>query len=207
MDGVVPAWGMPEAGPMASGPELFAGHPLHRRVEVLLDGLRVRVRPVLPTDAPAIAASLRRLSSRTSYLRFHSPVPRLSAAQLAAIVDVDHRDRETLLAYVERSGKPRLVGVAQYVRTSKGRAEVGVVVEDALQRHGIGALLLTRLGMAAAEVGLEAFEAHVLSENTAAIRLAHTVSVRVERSGQGTTRDLVCWLPRPPFGALTPARG
>jgi GNAT superfamily N-acetyltransferase len=152
---------------------LETGHPLHRRAETVIGASRLSIRPVLPTDANAIATFHRGQSPRSRYLRFHAPIARLTAAQLASIVDVDHHDAETLIAEVGTGRRRRLVGIAQYVCVGNGRADAAVTVDDAWQHRGIGRRLMTALAAAAREAGITAFSATILADNKAALHLVH----------------------------------
>jgi GNAT superfamily N-acetyltransferase len=161
-----------------------------------LPAATVRVRPIRPSDAPILQAGMARLSDRTRWLRFHMPISRLSAAQLRALVHVDHHHREALVAEVRGAdGGWEPVGVARYARTTEDRADLAVVVEDAWQGRGIGRLLLDRLAAAAREEGVVAFVAEVLSENHQALRLVRPPRPpQVEVSTTGPVTDVVWWL-------------
>ncbi len=106
-------------------------------VDVLLsDGSTVQLRPIRPSDGPAIVAMHSRFSERTRYLRYFSPYPRIPERDLQRFVNVDHRDRE---AFVVLAGD-RIVAVGRYERLGPASpdAEVAFVVEDAYQGRGIG---------------------------------------------------------------------
>lgn len=181
----------PEGGqPLTSSPGLFRGHPTHRRAEVAVAGATLEIRPVLPGDALAIDRFVRSLSTITAYRRFHAPVPKLSAAQLAGIVDVDHHDRETLVALVRGATGTEITALAQYVRVSEDLADMAIVVADRWQRRGIGRVLAHHLGAAAAESGIVQFDATVLADNPAPQRLARGLSTTVDAARHGTTIDL-----------------
>ena len=86
-------------------------HPRRERIDV--DGSRLTLRPVLPTDAPALDAFVRGLSDRSAYHRFHGPRYRLSGAELAYLVNVDHRERETLV--ITEPARGEVIAFGQYV--------------------------------------------------------------------------------------------
>lgn len=166
---------------------------------VRLEPGRVRVRPVHHDDGPRLQALLGRLSLRTRWLRFHSPIAQLTPAQLRSLVEVDHRDRETLLAEVELDGRWHLAGFAQYHRlreAPRGLADSAIVLEDAWQGRGIGRVLATCLTQMAGLAGIDAFTGEVLSENRSALGFIRTlVGSGLERRLHGTTVEVVCWLP------------
>jgi GNAT superfamily N-acetyltransferase len=132
----------------------------------------VRVRPVEPSDGPTLQAGLACLSPRTRWLRFHQPIQRFSPSQLRALVEVDHHDREALLAEIARpDGTWQLIAVARYARVpgppglEASHAEFALVVGDRWQRHGIGRMLTEHLAALAVERGITAFEGELLTEN------------------------------------------
>lgn len=180
-------------------------YPLERVAVVQLPTTTVRVRPIRPSDAPSLQAGMRHLSERTRWLRFHMPITHLSDAQVRVLVEVDHHDREALVAEVRRNGGGwRPVGVARYARVSDDRADLAIVVADAWQGRGIGRLLVNRLAAAAREEGVAAFVAQVLSENRQVFRLIRQPLRRVEVSMAGPVTDIVWWLADPPPDTGTP---
>ncbi|MGH9270770.1 MAG: hypothetical protein ACRDZ2_05820, partial [Ilumatobacteraceae bacterium] len=64
---------------------------------VLGDGETVHLRPIRPSDAPALAEFHGRQSSDSIYRRFFSPKPTLSDAELAHFTNVDLVDRAALV--------------------------------------------------------------------------------------------------------------
>ncbi len=151
-----------------------------------------RIRPIRWDDGPALQAGLARLSPRSRWLRFHQPLARFSEAQLRILVEVDHYDRDALLAEAERpDGSWQLVGVARYARVAPDRADAAVVVGDPWQRQGIGRLLLERLGVLARERGIAVFVGEVLTENRGMIHLIRSLGPRAEIRLLGTTTEVV----------------
>jgi GNAT superfamily N-acetyltransferase len=127
----------------------------------LSDGTEIRIRPVAPGDEEKLREMLSRLSRETIYKRFHLPMPRVPEWTLANLTDVDHYDKESLVALVDGE----IVGQAMYARQQAGAAEMAIVVEDRWQLRGIGRLLLSRLAEEAGRRGIEAFTGTVLGEN------------------------------------------
>jgi acyl-CoA synthetase (NDP forming)/RimJ/RimL family protein N-acetyltransferase len=134
---------------------------------VVADGATVHLRPIRPADAPALVAFHAALSTRTRYLRYFSAYPRIPERDLQRFTHVDHHDRVALVA--ELAGE--IIAVGRYERGSGSAAEVAFVVADAHQGRGIGSVLLEHLAAVARECGIERFEAVVLAENAAMIRV------------------------------------
>ncbi|MBW3620065.1 MAG: GNAT family N-acetyltransferase [Actinobacteria bacterium] len=173
---------LPRPAPLRSGPELLRGHPVHRRSSVVVDGQRLELRPVVPSDLDGIDRFVRGLSPRSRFLRFHAAVRRLSSGQLAGLVDVDHHDRETV---VVRDTSGAVVALGQYAGVGRGVAELGLAVADDWHRRGLATRVVAWLADAAREEGFRAFTASVLAENRAAIGLFDRWpgTVQVERHG------------------------
>jgi GNAT superfamily N-acetyltransferase len=161
----------------------------------------VRVRPIEPTDGPALQAGLARLSPRSRWLRFHQPITRFSPAQLRALVEVDHHDREALLAEIEQPDTTwQLIAVARYARVRSPdpedvRAELALVVGDPWQRCGVGRMLVERLAALARNRGITAFEGELLTENRPMLRflreLGPQIGAGVEFRLYGTTAQAI----------------
>jgi RimJ/RimL family protein N-acetyltransferase len=138
----------------------------------LPDGRRTRIRPIAPGDKALLQEGLQRLSPDSVRRRFLGPKPRLSAAELRYLTEVDGRDHIALVA-VDDEDRERLIGVARCVRCKDdaGTAEMAIVVADAWQGHGVGHFLAEALAHAAAEVGVRRFSAVILADNVGAQRL------------------------------------
>ncbi len=125
-------------------------------------GATVCVRPVSSEDEERLRRMFSRLSLKTIYQRLHAPYPRVPEWVAASFTDVDHYNRESLVA-VEGG---EIVGHAMYVRSDVGHeAEFAVVVEDRCQSKGLGKLLLSELAEEAERRGIETLTGIVLGEN------------------------------------------
>ncbi|MDQ2675446.1 MAG: GNAT family N-acetyltransferase [Actinomycetota bacterium] len=149
-----------------------------------LDGSRLAVRPIEPSDAAALETAFRALSAESRYRRFLHPVNRLSARDLAYLTEVDHTAHEALIA-LDSGGE--IVGVARFIRDAKHpeRAEVAVTVADAWQRRGVGTQLLHRLATRAQALGVEVFTAICLDDNEEMLQLFRELGATVARRASG----------------------
>jgi GNAT superfamily N-acetyltransferase len=201
-----PAVGTPTSATGASptsGTPAVTGHSAPARelaegVVVRVGEATVRLRRVRPGDGPVLTEVLLRMSQRTRWLRFHSPILRFSAAQLRSLTEVDHHDRSVLLAEVEvRPARWQPVGFAQYARIGEGRADAAIVLEDAWQRRGIGRVLALRLVEAARAAGIATFTSEVLSENRRTLDFVRALAPRTQGRLLGITTELTSWLDPP----------
>jgi len=117
------------------------------------DGPKVQIRAVSPGDEDGLREMFSRLSRESINKRFHLPMPRVPDWALAYLIDVDHHDKESLVALVG----DEIVGQAMYARQEASEAEVAIVVEDRWQSRGIGQLLLSRLAEEAGRRKIEVF--------------------------------------------------
>lgn len=142
-----------------------AAVPQGEQSVVLGDGARVRIRPIVPADAPRLVALYDRLSFDTRYQRFFSSMRRLPPDWARFLATVDHRTRLALV--VESPDDPdALIAVARYEPGgAPDTAEVAFVVEDGWQGRGLGTVLFQALLRAAAANGLLRFRAWVLADN------------------------------------------
>jgi acetyl coenzyme A synthetase (ADP forming)-like protein len=138
----------------------------------------VRIRPVVPADLEAVTDLFTRLSVESSRMRFHG-VRRAGGADLRRFTEVDYRTTMSLVAERAAGNGPLALGLASYARTSDVRAEMAIAVDDAFQGKGIGSLLLEHLAEAAAEAGIAAFEAEILTENRDMLEVVRALEVPV----------------------------
>jgi len=139
-------------------------------------GMIVQTRSVSPGDEDGLREMLSRLSRETIHKRFHLPMPHVPEWMLAYLADVDHFDREALVALVG----DEIVGHAMYARQEVREAEMAIVVEDRWQSRGIGRLLLGRLTEEAGRRGIESFTGAVLGENRDALRFFSSVLLKAK---------------------------
>ena len=145
---------------------------------VLSDGGTVHVRPIVPDDAPLIEALHGRLSAETVYLRFFTPLPRLSPQLLERFVNLDYVDRMALVAVLGDD----IVSVARYDRLpGTDEAEVAFVVDDVHQGRGLGSLLLEHLAAVAKDHGIARFVAETLPGNSRMLSVFHDAGFADER--------------------------
>jgi GNAT superfamily N-acetyltransferase len=132
---------------------------------VLRDGSRVRIRQGRRSDGELLARGFRRLSPDSRYRRFLNPMSELSVPMLRLLTDVDHHDRESMVALDEQTGDG--LGVARYVRhpDRPATAEVAVTVIDDWQGRGLGTELLHAISARAREEGIGTFTALMLASN------------------------------------------
>ena len=141
-------------------------------MHTLPDGTRILIRPIDASDKLRLSVALGRLSERTIRQRFLAAKPRLSAAELRYLTEVDGHDHIALVA-VLTDDPESIVAVARCVRfpDAPDTAEFAIVVGDPLQGRGLGSLLARELATAARAAGIRRFSATMAGENVAVRRL------------------------------------
>src|SRR5262245_60668986 len=151
------------------------------------NGPELRIRPLRWCDVRPVRDLYDRLSPRSRYLRFLSPMPRLPEPLLNSLACIDSRRRFALLAEVRTVDGHEVVAVGNYVATDNRTVELGLVVGDEWQQQGIGTALAMNLLMAAEARGFDRFVAHVLGDNDAVKRLLKHVAVVSTRTQHGVS--------------------
>jgi len=142
-----------------------------------VDGLEITMRPIHDDDIERLRRLFFRLSPETIHLRFFQPVKEPSEKMLHHLAEVDHEQRQALVA-VDEHGE--IVAVARYDRhDGSDDAEVAILVEDAWQGHGVGKVLLRRLTTDALEHGVHTLTATTLGENRRVLALVHHIAPTV----------------------------
>ena len=121
------------------------------------------------TDRSQLRRFFFRLSPETLYRRFHSPIVRPEQARPERLLDIDHHDREAVVAVLD----DEIVGVARYARRAGAdTAEMAVVVADGWQRQGLATRMCSVLSELALNAGVKQFTLSMQSDNLAVLRLA-----------------------------------
>jgi GNAT superfamily N-acetyltransferase len=138
----------------------------------------VSVRRAEAADREALARMFDRCTPQTRYRRFHGPIKAIPGRYLADALS-GSTFHYALVACLEpapasaadlapfagpdvRAGE--IIALASCRMVDEGAAELGLLVEDAWQRHGLGTRLLGDLVGQASRAGLRVLQAQVLAE-------------------------------------------
>jgi GNAT superfamily N-acetyltransferase len=148
---------------------------LDRYSDVLLSrrGEVIALRFAEVTDAAALQAYFRGLSTRSRYNRLMGAASELPVGLLDRFIHVGESDGFSLLATVQRDGKEAIVGEARYaIDAEADTVEIGLSIDDAMQRQGVGAALLANLECRAVALGASRIFADTLRSNDEMLALA-----------------------------------
>lgn len=143
----------------------------------LRDGRRLLFRPLRPDDERALRDFFHSHSDETVYLRYGTPMKRLSPKQVQHFVTLDYDQRMAIGAFVapgdaHGSDLDRLIGVARYdLDPGTNLAECAFVIHDDFQGQGLGTKLLHELMRYARSRRIDGFTAQVLARNVRMMRV------------------------------------
>lgn len=140
---------------------------LFSRDVLLRDGAVLRMRPLRQTDREGLVALFNRCSPETIRYRFLRMVTSLPDSQLDQLTAADGQSHVALVITQGENSDEKIVAVGRYFVLEKHPtvAEVSFLVEDAMQRKGIGSILLDALAEVARDHGINRFAADVLADN------------------------------------------
>jgi acetate---CoA ligase (ADP-forming) len=141
--------------------------PAFSRDLLLRDGALLRVRLLQTSDREKLRALFERCSPETLRFRFLHTIKSLSNELLDRLVEVNQTDNLALVVTMGEAEQERIVAVGRYQKLEHRPevAEVSFLVEDNLQRRGIGTHLLDALAELARTHGISRFAADVLTDN------------------------------------------
>ncbi len=146
---------------------------------VLKDGGTVRLRPIVPSDAPALQAFVKNMSTESSYFRFFRVKKQLEPKELEQFTHLDYEVQMAFVAIVDGD----LVGIGRYNADDcpDGFAEAAFTVADDMQGKGIGTLLVYRIAAYARAHSIKGFRAYVLADNHAMMRVFRNAGFSMHR--------------------------
>jgi GNAT superfamily N-acetyltransferase len=148
-------------------------------------GRRVRLRLARPSDAVRVREFLERLSPETRQRRFLSPMPSVPQAIIDHFTFYDPRERLVIAATAPGEGGEEIVGLGDVCFVSTGIAEIGLVVEEAHQSHGIGRLLAEAIASLALSRGATHLKAEMLDSSPAVMKVLGSIGRTVSAFEDG----------------------
>ena len=142
------------------------------RDEMLATFGRLRLRPIRPEDAAALATLVQSLTPEDARLRFFTPVRSMEPRALARFTQIDY-EREMAFVLYPYGEPDKLLGVVRLAADPDNvDAEFAIVVRSDLHRRGIGRLLMRRIIEYARTSGLKQLFGDILRENEPMLALA-----------------------------------
>ena len=127
----------------------------------------IRVRRVGPRDAQQIECFYADLSAESRFMRFHGASHGIRHQQAKTFAAADHRRRDGFVAVADG----RIVGHLVLEPLGNGVEELAVAVDDRIQHHGVGTLLMAAAIASARLRHVRRLVAWVMLDNIAMARL------------------------------------
>ena len=151
---------------------------------VLVAHAQLLIRSALPCDADGLGAMHDRCSLDTRIARWHAPIRAIPASYLA---EVTGGVPSHAAVVATRSAPPYdLIGLASACLVSPDEWELGMLVEDAFQRQGVGRAMLRELAAEVVRRGGRELLAVSLDERRSVLRGLHELGP-VTLSSRSTT--------------------
>lgn len=153
-------------------------------------GLKLRVRPIRPDDAPHLLEIFEHMSSDSRYRRFNQPVDNLSEErkwqEADRIAQAIPRLGGGFIVFADLPEKSNVaVAAIRYVCTGDGEAETAISVIDAMQRQGIGTQLMEMLVDLAQQKGVSVLTAEIRNDNEGIWKILYRLPYDIERRRDG----------------------
>ena len=177
------------ASPVANRQRLaLAPYPARIAHQVRLrDGQEYALRPVQPSDEPAVIGLLQSLDPESVRLRFFAHIRHFSHAMAARMTQIDY-DRELGLVVHRLDGESNLVGLATLVLDpDESCGEFALLVHQGCARVGLGRHLLQTLIDHGQARGVSRIWGEILTENTPMLALAQACGFSLRRDPRDPT--------------------
>lgn len=148
-------------------------------------GERVRLRLTRPSDIGRVRDFLEGLDPDTRQRRFLTPMPRVPRSAVEHFTFYDPRERRVIAATAHGPGGEVIVGLADVSFVATGIAEIGMVVDEEHQSHGIGRLLSEAIASLAVARGATHLKAEMLDSNPAVLKLLRDIGRTVQAIEDG----------------------
>ena len=133
-------------------------------------GFRFHVRPVRSEDEPALEDFFNRVTPEDLRFRFLGTVKTVDQQRLAGMINVDHQQTESFVAY-EQEGSPVIAAAMLACDASMKTAEVAVSIRPEFKNRGVSWELLRHLTRFAEAKGIAKLQSLEDRSNVSAISL------------------------------------
>jgi len=156
---------------------------------ILKNGLEVTIRPIRPDDRDRLVRAFRNLDRESVYTRFFRYVTELSADDLRRATDTDPEREVALVVTLGNGADETIIAGGRYVIASEAAgvrtAEIAFTVEEDYQGLGLAGTILRHLIDIARARGVAFFEADVLADNRAMLRVFARTGLPVQQRREG----------------------
>jgi len=163
-------------------------------------GHNFHVRPVTASDEPALAEFFTHVTPDDLRFRFLTSINIVGHDRLAAMTQVDHRQKENFLAFAE-DGVTVIATAMLACDAALETGEVAISIRADYKRRGISWALLAHVARFAESIGVQTLQSIESSANHAAIELEREMGFTVHSyPGDATLMLIQRKLPLPVAG-------
>lgn len=165
-------------------------------------GLRLRMRSLMPTDAPYLVQIFEQMSADSRYMRFNQPLEYVSEERVweeaERIAQTTRQHSGGLIVFTDLPDSSNTaVAAARYVCIGEGTAEVAMSVIDAMQKQGIGSWLMHKLVETARRDGVRLLTADIRNDNEGIWKILYRLPYEMVRMRDGSFSQVIIDLMRP----------
>jgi RimJ/RimL family protein N-acetyltransferase len=143
---------------------LYPGE-IHDR-QVFKNGLRVRFRPIKPSDEEQMRRLFYNFSDEAIYYRYFHTITTMPHSKMQEYVNVDWRHTLSIVGLAGEPGEGVIIAEARYLSGASGHeAEIAIIVDENYNNLGIATHMVHLLMKLGKDRGIEIFTAEVLSSN------------------------------------------
>ncbi|HXX80178.1 MAG TPA: GNAT family N-acetyltransferase [Thermodesulfovibrionales bacterium] len=166
--------------------------------EQLRDQRSITVRAIRPDDKELLREAFKELDEESIYTRFFGPRKELTEKELAWATEVDFIRNVALVVCIQEGDREKVIGGGRYLGTTgsgpPASAEVAFLVEEDYHGLGIASMVLKHLALIGREQGVSRFEAEVLPQNKAMLRVFHRSGLPVTTEPSGDSMHVTILL-------------
>lgn len=155
---------------------------------VTRNGVKLRVRPVMPDDEALLAGFFRHVNPEDLRYRFLSAVREVDRDQLAAMTQIDYSRTMHFLAFV---GETLVASAYLAAESDKTRAELAISVHADWKRKGVSWTLMEHVLRYAEAEGISSVESLESSQNRAALQMEREMGFETAAHPGDATETLV----------------
>ncbi|MBN2584636.1 MAG: GNAT family N-acetyltransferase, partial [Planctomycetes bacterium] len=156
------------------------------RYDTLRDDTQIFLRPIMPTDEPALADMLYSLSAQSVRSRYFTYTMTFPHRDVQKLTNIDYKNDLAIVGAVPGPSGEEIVGLAQYFMDPESQsAEVAFIVQDEWQQKGMGTLMLEYLTQIARQRGVRRFHAKVLPTNRPMLAIFYNSGYKVNTEFDG----------------------
>jgi acyl-CoA hydrolase/GNAT superfamily N-acetyltransferase len=142
------------------------------RIHTFKNNVTVHFRPIRPSDEDGMRRLFYRFSDQGVFYRYFSYVQAMPHVRMQEYVSVDYKQTMSIVGILVETGIEHIIAEGRYSRfAGSPYADVSFVVDEKYQNIGISSFMLRMLMDIAQEYGIEGFNAHILTTNSAMIRV------------------------------------